>query len=127
MSMMIMNNGSGARIVRSLLLATSGLMPSWMVSSISKTLRALLVKFGPQNALAWLSAALRDNMVPRRALTSAYKLEMRDALLSSDALANDPSFKRTLKFYCGGKKKGKGPGKKKKSSSSSKGWRGTKK
>ena len=102
----IFNDGSGARIVRALLLAAAGVFPSWMVSSIARALRALFVTFERDNALAWITAALRDNNVPRSGLSQSYKAKFRDAILGSESMANDAQFKRVLKLFCGGKKKG---------------------
>jgi hypothetical protein len=59
-------------------------------------------------AAAWLQAALADPELPRRGTAPKAKAEFLAALLEPANAADERRFKRALKAFCGGKKKGQG-------------------
>jgi len=105
-----LEGGMGAEVVAALLMAANGAMPSWMISPISETLHVVCTAAGPMFA-AWLEAALRGGAGFHGLPCPAGELPAKDAKvleeLCGEVCRNDErKFKKHLKAFCGGKKKG---------------------
>jgi hypothetical protein len=88
----------GASLVKALLVAARGAMPSWMIVPVSRTLHSVLASC-PNHFIQWfVAAAVSPSISQERALNMASQLH---------ACGTDRSrFKRILKSLSGGKKRG---------------------
>jgi hypothetical protein len=98
----------GAHLTHALLRAANGALPPDAVSVAAGALHAGWRAGGDVRAAAWLQAALADPELPRRGTAPKAKAEFLAALLEPANAADERRFKRALKAFCGGKKKGQG-------------------
>lgn len=101
--------GSGTDVVLSLLLAASGAMPPDIVLPVSYCLHSVWLSVGQAAFVSWLTAAVLQ-VAPatapwvrnRHIIKVGFVTELTDA----SCLTDTTKFKRLLKSFCGGKKKG---------------------
>ncbi|PSC72785.1 hypothetical protein C2E20_3887 [Micractinium conductrix] len=100
----------GASLLLRLLLAASGAMPPYMVVPIADALHRCWRTVGDARFGAWLRSAALGSAAPDEAPWRRWKPEAAAAavvdLLSSQNVGDPRRFKRLLKVFCGGKKKG---------------------
>ena len=101
--------GAGARLVLCLLLAAAGDMPPDAMMQIAGALHAMWLAVGTQQLAPWLEGAV-VHLAPASAPWAQQKQVTRAAflrdLLDPACTADLTRFKRLLKLFCGGKKKG---------------------
>jgi hypothetical protein len=98
----------GAALVLQLLQALCGVMPHWQLDCIMASLRSLRRCFGCARFGQWLRGALFSGIAgagfPRPKVTQKAKEKFCDELMGSTT--ESQLFKKLLKTFCGGKKKG---------------------
>eukprot|EP00798_Chlamydomonas_sp_ICE-L_P018526 gene18526-25033_t len=113
-----MDRGGGAKVLLTLLSAASGCMPPNMLLSISSTVHLIWTALGTPRFGAWLRTAIVCDAATLGMPTTAHlswrrmkneaKLEFLQELLSEESASDANKFKKHLKTFCGGKKKGGG-------------------
>eukprot|EP00775_Hariotina_reticulata_P009322 gene9322-9487_t len=106
-----LEGGAGAQVVLALLLAAAGAMPPDVVLPISFCLHSVWLSVGRQLFEAWLGAAvlqLAPEGAPWQRQRHTAKITFISDLTDSTCLTDTTRFKRLLKTFCGGKKKGSG-------------------
>ena len=94
----------GPDLTRGMLLACAGQLPSWAIDRMALLMRALMCQC-PHAFPSWLRAALAEPMVPEPGVSDSRKLSFIKDIADP---ANLPvtNFKKVLKAFCGGKRKG---------------------
>ena len=91
-----------------MLLAAHGAMPSGMLRPLSTALHNWCAGLDAARLRAWLSAALAPPGFPRAGTKAAAKAKFVEELPPS--VVDAKLFKKLLKAFCGGKKKGESGG-----------------
>jgi hypothetical protein len=97
---------SGALLVHALMCAANGALPPDCVSLAADALHGGWRAAGDARFAAWLSASLADPHMPRPHTPPRAKADFAAALTDARNAADARRFKRVLKAFCGGKKKG---------------------
>ncbi|EFN58851.1 hypothetical protein CHLNCDRAFT_140709 [Chlorella variabilis] len=102
--------GLGSQLVLGLLLAASGTMPAYMMAPVAEVLHRTWQAVGTDRFDAWLREAALQLAGGGEAPWRRWKAEAQAAalreLLAEPCLHDARRFKRLLKVFCGGKKKG---------------------
>eukprot|EP00941_MAST-03F_sp_MAST-3F-sp1_P002882 g2882.t1 len=96
--------GNGTEIFKSLLYAAAGGMPSWMLSNVVVALHKFCIAFGINQSKLWLEQVLCDDCFKR--VGKKCKLEFANQLMNGRNFKDKTKFKRLVKHFCGGKRKG---------------------
>ena len=88
------------------LLAANGAMPSGMLRPLSTALHSWCAGLDAARLRAWLGAAIAPPDFPRTGVKDATKAKFLEELPPS--VADAKLFKKLMKAFCGGKKKGEG-------------------
>jgi hypothetical protein len=97
---------AGVQLVHALMCAANGALPPDCVSLTSDALHAGWRAAGDARFAAWLSASLADPLMPRAHTPPRAKTDFAAALTHARNVTDARRFKRVLKAFCGGKKKG---------------------
>eukprot|EP00904_Undaria_pinnatifida_P009295 jgi/Undpi1/5496/HiC_scaffold_2.g00775.m1 len=106
-SALLMDTRMGVALIRGLLSAMCGEMPSWMLEDLVATIRALFDCFLPGVVSGWVETVLlQDPTFERYNLSKESKLSFSRKLKEDFCCKDWRAFKAGLKKFCGGKKKG---------------------
>ena len=99
----LMANAKGPIILHAMLGAAAGNMPSFMLEPISDTLQFMLKVVGKETMMTWLTQAVNVDGFPSKTMKNSTKQKFVIEFTNAD---NRSKFKRILKAFVDGKRKG---------------------
>ena len=98
-------NKMGPVFIAAAMRGFAGGLPSWTLDKVSLTLRGLCGQF-PHEYIGWMKQAISEFAVPRPDVKDTVVLRFIEQISKQETVSNMPEFKRLLKSFSGGKRKG---------------------